>query len=139
MAESDSAPHATVRSTRWTFDSHDADAARAARHSFLEYAGSYGKGSPFDTTAAELVLGELIGNVERHAPGSCVVDVEWNSDELVISVKDDGPCFALHAEAPDDLLAETGRGLYLVRQFTRRLEIEPARGGGCVVRAAIAL
>jgi hypothetical protein len=52
----------------WSFDARDARAAREARLEFVRHVNRcYGPAA--DVMAAELVLGELIGNVVRYAPG----------------------------------------------------------------------
>ncbi len=128
------------RSMSWTFESHDAEAARALRHSFAAYAANVVSGEhELDTSAAELVIGELIGNVKQHAPGSVNVHAQWQRDRVSITVTSEGPSFTLPTSAPEDPLSESGRGLFLVRSHTSDLRVSTAIRGRCQVRAVIPL
>jgi anti-sigma regulatory factor (Ser/Thr protein kinase) len=68
-----------------------------------------------------LVLAELISNIVRHG-GPCRdirVGLLVSRDQLVATVADNAAPFdmtALPAQLPEDLLAESGRGLWLIRQ-----------------------
>ena len=120
---------------RWIFDSADGAAATAARHDFVRWLGA----RKMDRTAAhaaELVLGELIGNVVRHAPGPCEVVLE-NLEEPVLHVLDRGPGFSLTTHLPSDLLSERGRGLYLVWALTAEMNVTRRHGGGAHARATL--
>ncbi|GAC1417188.1 MAG: hypothetical protein NVSMB5_07790 [Candidatus Velthaea sp.] len=131
-------PHA--RTMRWSFASADSVAARAVRHSFTAYAREVSADDgALDTTAAELVIGELVSNVERHAPGPVRVDVELQPDCIVVTVADQGPGFRLDPHALPDIFAESGRGLFLVDSCSRELTVRTAPRGGCEVRAVISL
>jgi anti-sigma regulatory factor (Ser/Thr protein kinase) len=74
---------------------------------------------------AELVFGELLGNVVRHAPGSLEISVFSNDDSIVLHVIDSGPPFALAARRlPDDVFSERGRGLFIVEQLAANVSVE---------------
>ena len=127
-----------IRTSSWQFQSSDVDSAHAVRHSFLAYAASGSLGAAqADVTTAELVLGELIGNVVRHAPGLVTVDIEWRDDTLRIAVSDEGPVFTLGIAPQNDLLREHGRGLAMISQCTTSLRVLPSATGGCRVEAII--
>lgn len=131
-------PH--VRTMHWALASQDSVAARAVRHSFVAYAAEVCTGdAAIDTTAAELVIGELISNVERHAPGPLSVAVEFQADCIVVIVADDGPGFRLDPHAQLDVFCESGRGLFLIESCSRELTVRTAPHGGCEVRAVIGL
>ena len=86
--------------------------------------------------ASELAFGELVANVVRHAPGPLRVVLATAGDAAVeLMVEDSGLGFAPR-ERPIDPLAESGRGLTLVRALADGLEIEPGPLGGTRVRVS---
>ncbi len=117
----------------WRFHSDDPETARAARPSFAEYLAR--RGCSEDAVGiAELVFGELVGNVVRHAPGSIDVDLTWNADALLLRVHDRGAWLGEPSTGlPDDILSEGGRGLFLVAALAGEPTFEPRAGGGNVV------
>ncbi len=127
-----------MRQTRWTFESDDAPAAHATRRSFVAFALTALDGASVDVSGAELVLGELIGNVKRYAPGPVVVAAEWQRRAVRITVTDSGGGFSKPPAArPADLFAESGRGLYLVNALASEIEVSCPHDGGCAVTATI--
>ena len=100
----------------FSFRIADAAAAHDARRLFVErLKAEAGRGS--DYTGAELIFGELLGNVKRHAPGPVEVVLRWNGDAAILELIDEGPGFdALRSTLPDHM-SETSRGLFLVRSF----------------------
>lgn len=108
----------------WSLSLDDARAAWDARSHFVEYLRSIGGDARFINTA-ELVFGELLGNVVCHAPGPVEVSVECYDDKLVLHVIDSGPPIAVTKwHLPEDTLSERGRGLYIVAQLAADLRIE---------------
>ena len=95
----------------------DAALALNARRIFATYLrGQAGEGSACD--AAELIFGELLGNVARHAPGTVEVFLRWNGPTAVLEIYDDGPGYTIdQAELPDDDFCESSRGLFLIAAF----------------------
>jgi predicted ArsR family transcriptional regulator len=80
-----------------------------------------------------------VTNVVVHGGGSGWVQVDW-PDDLTITVYDLGSGFTLEqARLPEDALADSGRGLYIVSQLTRSLEVAARRGGGSAVRTVVAV
>jgi anti-sigma regulatory factor (Ser/Thr protein kinase) len=99
----------------WMFASEDARTAVDARTQFVEFLRSIGTGDEL-VDKAELVFGELLGNVVRHASG---------------------PEFPLTARhLPDDVLSELGRGLFIVQQLATDVRVEriPNRGNHTIVK-----
>jgi PAS domain S-box-containing protein len=114
---------------RWSFDAENAKAAQDARGEFVAYLrGQSGDQSSIQT--AELVFGELVGNVVRHAPGAIDIDVEWSNGSPVLHVLDRGPEFKPPTKLPQDLLSESGRGLFIVRQLSKSFSVEHVPGYG---------
>lgn len=119
----------------WTFDTRDAQAARRARLDFARQVHTF-FGTQADLAAAELVLGELIGNAARHAPGPARVRATFDSSGVTIAVHDIGKGFSppsLDRKTP--LLSESGRGLAIVSRLADQLKVESIPGDGCCVRA----
>lgn len=120
----------------WSFAAADATEAEWLRSAFGAYLRARGA-EDADYYSAELIFGELVGNVVRHAPGPIVVDVRWTGEAPVLSVTDRGPGFALRAALPQDVLAESGRGLFLVNAFSDGVTVEPNPGGGTRVSVVL--
>jgi len=123
---------------RLGFDASDGEAAHAAREAFVVELGRWGI-APHDTFAAELVFGELIGNVARYAPGYAEVVLDLGGEIPVLHVLDRGPGFNLVPRLPTDLLSERGRGLFLVWSMTEDVNVTRRPDGGSHARAALAV
>ena len=108
----------------WSFESSNARDARNARAQVVAALGSQ-NGRPVDLSAAELIFGELLGNVARHAPGAVDVALERRGDEHVLHVIDRGSKSATRLRQAEPM-AETGRGLWLIRELGGRLSSECA-------------
>jgi anti-sigma regulatory factor (Ser/Thr protein kinase) len=113
----------------WTLYVNDAGAAVDARANFVRFLQGVGNTEDF-LDRAELVFGELLGNVVRHAPGPVEITVELNDDAIVLHVIDSGPPLrtAKH-RLPDDLLSERGRGLFIVEQLAAEMHVERIKRG----------
>jgi anti-sigma regulatory factor (Ser/Thr protein kinase) len=118
---------------KWSFDSEDANRAHLARKDLIAYLATRASSEGSDFAAAEAIFGELIGNVARHAPGPVSILLEWEDDSAVLHVRDQGPGFDWHGSCEPELLAEGGRGLFIVQALARALEIERLE---CGVRAS---
>ncbi|HWT06284.1 MAG TPA: ATP-binding protein [Xanthomonadales bacterium] len=108
------APDATALA--WRFHCEDAESARSARASFVEYLGRRGVKDEA-LAGAELVFGELLANAVRHAPGPIDISLSWEDLVPVLTVSDRGPGIREPAgtKLPEDVLSQAGRGLFLVR------------------------
>lgn len=117
---------------RWTFASNLAADALTQRHSLISFLRERGEPDE-DYDAAEVVFGELVGNVVRHANGPIALEVVWDGGAPMFHVRDRGPGFAYagpRLSAPED---EGGRGVFLVSTFADGLRVEPNPGGGTCV------
>jgi anti-sigma regulatory factor (Ser/Thr protein kinase) len=75
-----------------------------------------------DFGGAEIIFGELIANVVRHAPGP--IQITARSDgrgRMTLNVYDTGPPFTVAPALPVSLLSESGRGLYVISQLCAQL------------------
>jgi PAS domain S-box-containing protein len=120
--------------THWSFDAENAQAAHDARSQFIEALRNRAS-QRFDFNAAEVVFGELIGNVVRHAAGPIDVQLDWSGKEPVLHVTDRGRGFIRDPMLPADPLSEGGRGLYIISQLTQSIRIERIPGYGNHVAA----
>ncbi len=93
---------------------------------------------PCDVEAAELIYGELVANTIRYARGAVEARLELRDGERVLVVRDHGPGLrGVPRTAKTDPYAESGRGLAIVEMLARGVAVEPAEGGGTVVRAVL--
>ena len=125
------------RASVWNFDSTDARDARRARREYTDRLRAVGL-SDDELSSAELVFGELVGNVVRYAPGSITAMLDVSCQAPVLHILDDGRGFEFRPRLPVDLLSERGRGLFLVAAFAEELSVERRRGGGSHARAVLA-
>ena len=128
-------PH-DVRALKWAFDTSEADLAHEARYSFVVALRKGGiNGQQLDS--AELVFGELLGNVVRFAPGPIEIIFDWSEGPPVLHVLDRGPGFTLAPKLPSDLLSERGRGLYIVWSLAEDFNVTERHDGGSHARAVL--
>jgi PAS domain S-box-containing protein len=127
---------ASARTRRWAFDTNDATAAHSARHSFVNALRDGGV-TDGRLDAAELVFGELLGNVVRFAPGPIEIMFDWSEAAPVLHVLDRGPGFTLVPRLPTDLLSERGRGLYIVWSMAEDFNVTERFDGGSHARAVL--
>jgi anti-sigma regulatory factor (Ser/Thr protein kinase) len=116
-------------------DVRDADAVRRVRGVVVAALQQSGltDGAVFD---AELVLGELLGNVVRHAPPIADVRLDLRGTCPLLSVLDRGPGFPMSPKLPD-YGREEGRGLFLASRLVSKLAVETRPGGGAEIRATL--
>ena len=125
------------RPPAWQLAVDDARAAVDARAQFVEFLRGIGAGRRF-VEKAELVFGELLGNVVRHAPGPVEITVEKRAAAIVLHVIDCGsPVLPTRRRLPDDVLSECGRGLFIVEQLASALQVEHVRDCGNHVSATL--
>jgi PAS domain S-box-containing protein len=103
---------------RWRFGAEDALRAESTRRRLTCWLGDHTHG---DAAAAELIYGELIGNVVRHSPGPIDVDVICSDDRVRLFVQSAGPSIAFEPRLPESLLSENGRGLFIVDSLGENL------------------
>jgi anti-sigma regulatory factor (Ser/Thr protein kinase) len=123
---------------RWQFDAEDANAAQAARRGFTDGLRSR-RADPECIDKAEVVLGELVGNVARYAKGPVEVIVDWTGAAPVLHVLDRGPGFHHVPALPRDVYSESGRGLYIISAMSEDFSVSKRPDGGSHARAVLAL
>ncbi len=107
-----------------------------ARRDFRDYLMRFATvGS--DVPAAELIFGELLANIVRHAYGNGTFRLDWRDPHARLVVEDRGSGFR---EPPrgtmEDPAAESGRGLALVTLLAE-VSISNRSGGGACVRVVL--
>ncbi len=115
--------------TQWQFDAENAEAATEARKGFVAQLRML---DPTETAldAAEVVFGELVGNVVRHAPGPIDVQLDLSGPQPTLHVIDRGMGFIRDPALPADPLSESGRGLYIIAQLGAGTRVERIPGYG---------
>ncbi|GAC1412339.1 MAG: hypothetical protein NVSMB64_22570 [Candidatus Velthaea sp.] len=131
-------PHPSVADplVRWSCHSTNGDRAAAVRH---ELAGILERRGASENArfVAELVLGELIGNVARYAPGKMDISLDLSGSLPVLHVLDEGEGFRYLPKLPDDVLSERGRGLYIISQMTADFTVVARGNAGSHARAVL--
>ena len=111
-------------SRAWSLSLDDAGQAVDARSHFVEFLQRIQSDNDFIATA-ELIFGELSGNVVRHAPGPVEIAIDLNEASVILHVIDSGPLLRIaEHRLPDDILSEQGRGLYIVEQLGAEVRFE---------------
>lgn len=64
------------------------------------------------------------------------IEFSVSPDDLVVSIRDQGPGFEMETVAdplaPENLLRQSGRGIFLARAFMDRVEVSPSSTGTAV-------
>jgi anti-sigma regulatory factor (Ser/Thr protein kinase) len=121
---------------RWHVHTSEMPAVNAARRSFAEAFRSHGATAD-DVAVAEIVLGELVGNAVRYAPGPIDIIADWSGPDPVLHVIDNGPGFRHISILPPDLMSESGRGVFIVAALTHDFRIAKGPNGGSHARAVL--
>ena len=119
----------------WHLDARDEASAHRVKRALLWQLGGFASGDA-DLGAIEAIFGELLSNVKRHTPGPADITLERGADGAVLSFDDDGPPFSINGHAPPDLMAESGRGLFMLRALARDVSVQRI---GTRNRVAVAL
>jgi PAS domain S-box-containing protein len=122
----------------WHFQSDDAINASDARFAFVAHLERRSV-DPELIARAELVFGELVANVVRHAPGPIEIELTWQGGRPLLAVRDRGPRFEMQdPKLPENALAEGGRGLFLIANLASLPAVTARPGGGNEVVVALA-
>jgi anti-sigma regulatory factor (Ser/Thr protein kinase) len=123
---------------RWHVDALDARAATELRKKFAASLPQEDF-STIDIANAELVFGELLGNVVRHAHGNCNADiaVDHSGPRTVLHVVDSGIGFRYVSRLAPDPYSENGRGLFLIAAMTADFQVDAGPIQGSHARAVL--
>ncbi len=123
----------------WRFHSSSAHTAQASRREVMAYFRTMAAHAP-NLFEVELVIGEIFANTVQHAPGLVEVRVEWLLESPILTVRDTGPGLEyFDAKLPDDVLSETGRGIFLVSTLAAGVTLRSRPGYGTELRAVLPL
>ena len=88
----------------------------------------------------ELIVGEILSNSVKHAPGFVEITIDWRRMNPAIVVHDSGPGLApVRARLPEDHYQEDGRGLFLIDTFSKEVAVRPLPGEGSEIRVVLPL
>lgn len=125
---------------RWDLTTSDFAAVRAARREFAAYIRDQVT-TTSDVSGAEIIFGELVGNAIRHGREPISVTVEQRDSRIILEVADCGSGFTLDLifgpKPTPDLFEEGGRGLQIVVDLARTLQVQRARRSLCRVIAEL--
>jgi anti-sigma regulatory factor (Ser/Thr protein kinase) len=91
---------------------------------------------PDQVDDAEVSIAELLANAVEHAGGPVWVSLDWTGARPVLTVHDLGPSFTLDLSQPE-ITNVRGRGLWLVSQLAKDLDLVAKRGAGKRVQATL--
>jgi PAS domain S-box-containing protein len=121
----------------WRFHSSDAHTAHTSRQEIAEFIRSITI-EPDQVFVAELIVGEMLANTVEHAPGLVEVHLDWSQERPTVTVRDTGPgCRVVMAGFPVDVLAEDGRGLFLIKTLAVDASVTALPGYGTEFRAVL--
>ncbi len=125
------------------FTTYDLNTARmnvgGVRREVLHECFAGADASEPDRGAAELIVGELLTNVAKYAPGPFKIRCGWDREGYaVFEIADRGRRFEV-PPAKRDLTEAGGHGLRLVAALARSLSVRHEAGEGNVVRAVLPL
>lgn len=110
-------------------DAHEATRARRAIRAFLARQAC----PDSDLEAVEIIVGELVANVIRYAPGAIGIHVAWEDEGAVLIVADRGPGIPPIRCLPEPA-SSSGRGLFLIQALAREVEFDTVPGNGTRIK-----
>jgi anti-sigma regulatory factor (Ser/Thr protein kinase) len=126
-------PEPVSSPSEWSAELTNVSQATSMRRAFRDYLLRYATRES-DVPAAELIFGELLGNVVRHAFGRASFRLDWHDVRATLRVTDQGPGFKQKPRATlADPIAERGRGLGIVRAFAVKMNVHNNPDGGAYV------
>jgi anti-sigma regulatory factor (Ser/Thr protein kinase) len=114
--------------TDWSLVRSDAVEALGAREAISDFLSELADATS-DLEAVEVIVGELVANVIRHAPGPIGIYVAWEDEGATLIVADRGRGIPTLRSVPSDT-SEAGRGLFLVEALARNVSISASPGQG---------
>ena len=113
---------------QWSLVTADARKATGARSAIRQFLAEQADASS-DLDAVEVIVGELVSNVVRHAPGPIGIHCFWDDDDAILIVSDRGPGVPMLRPVPHTEATE-GRGFFLIQSLALGMEIAGAPENG---------
>jgi len=107
---------------RWSFESEDGYEARAVREALLSRLTNH-PDVTVDVRAAGLIYGELVANAVA-MPGHVDIALECAGGHAVLHAIDRGSGYDPTGARAADALAESGRGLWIIRCLGGKIAVE---------------
>ncbi|MDQ6780642.1 MAG: MASE1 domain-containing protein [Candidatus Eremiobacteraeota bacterium] len=120
----------------WAFRSSDGYSAHVSRHDLMAFIRHF-ISSEEDLFRTELIIGEILANIVEHAPGLVHVDIRWQSDHAVMTVRDSGPGLRYNPGLPQEALTERGRGLFLIGMMADAVQVQSQAEGGTIMTVVL--
>jgi PAS domain S-box-containing protein len=114
----------------WTFHSSSAYSAHTSRHELMSFVRGFVT-SDDELYRFELLIGEILANTVKHAPGLVTVEIDWGRKIPLMTIHDTGPGLAeFSPQLPQDEFTENGRGLFLISALARAVHLETSIDAG---------
>ena len=114
----------------WTFHSSDAYSARTSRHELMRFVRGL-LDSEDELFRIELIIGEILANTVKHAPGLVNVEIDRSGEQPTVTIVDAGPGLGRFSPTlPNSDLVEKGRGLYLIGTLAGGVRVESTPNQG---------
>ncbi|HTJ25822.1 MAG TPA: SpoIIE family protein phosphatase [Candidatus Limnocylindria bacterium] len=121
----------------WRFDVADSTAAYAIKRDLFASLAQVIDADQSDLQASELIFGELVGNALRYAPGSLSIALTVEDGRAELHLIDEGPGFEYDPHLPDDVMSESGRGLFLVSILADSVTVRRLPGRGSYIKVTL--
>ena len=103
------------------FASSNASLASGARALLVDYL-TQSCTTDSDLFSAELIFGEMLGNVVQHAPGPVRINVRRRFEHAVLEVCDEAEGYVINPTLPTDM-TESSRGMFIVASLGEDLRV----------------
>jgi len=120
----------------WRFHSSDAHTASTSRQAISAYLRAMAANED-QIFAAAVINVAMIAHTVEHAPGLVEVRIDWTGEKPVVAVRDKGPGLRAEPNALPNLMAESGRGLFLIRAFAESTYVQTAKGRGTEISVVL--
>jgi anti-sigma regulatory factor (Ser/Thr protein kinase) len=136
LQHSDRPPDQRGHAATWVLPGHGEAVAQARDH-VREFLTAYDQAvTPATLRDSLLVVSELVTNAVLHAPGLCVLHVDYHDDMLAIAVSDTSSALPV-PRVPDPATADGGFGWHLLTSLTSSIDVQPRSDGGKTVTAVL--